>query len=93
MGAGLLTLAAFSMHKPAGWVESVGAVLGLWLIASPWILENTLQRRAKQYPVFRPACCVHAAGTLVFRLLTSSSDTLFSYGRLALKLSKSAAAR
>ena len=41
VGAGLLTLAAFSMHKPAVWVESAGAVLGLWLIASPWILEIT----------------------------------------------------
>jgi hypothetical protein len=41
VGAGLLALAAFSMYKPAVWVESVGAVLGVWLIASPWILETT----------------------------------------------------
>ena len=40
-GTGLLTLAAFSMYKPAVWAESVGAVLGVWLIASPWILEFT----------------------------------------------------
>ena len=41
MGVGLLLLAASSMHKPAVWLESVGAVLGVWLIASPWILEIT----------------------------------------------------
>ena len=41
VGAGLLTLAAFSLRKPAVWVESVGAVLGVWLIASPWILKIT----------------------------------------------------
>ena len=41
VGAGLLTLAALSMHKPAVWVESVGAALGVWLLASPWILEIT----------------------------------------------------
>ena len=41
VGAGLLVLAAFSIRKPAAWVESVGAVLGVWLIASPWILEIT----------------------------------------------------
>lgn len=41
VGVGLLLLAASSMHKPAVWLESVGAVLGVWLIASPWILAIT----------------------------------------------------
>jgi hypothetical protein len=41
VGVGLLMLAASSMHKPAVWLQPVGAVLGLWLIASPWILEIT----------------------------------------------------
>jgi hypothetical protein len=41
VGVGLLMLAASSIHKPAVWLESVGAVLGVWLIASPWILEIT----------------------------------------------------
>ena len=41
VGVGLLLLAASSMRKPAVWLESVGAVLGVWLIASPWILEIT----------------------------------------------------
>lgn len=41
VGAGLLMLAGFSMRKPAVWVESIGAVLGVWLIASPWILKIT----------------------------------------------------
>lgn len=41
VGVGLLLLAASSMRKPAVWLESVGAVLGVWLIVSPWILEIT----------------------------------------------------
>lgn len=39
VGAAIVTLALFSMFKPAVWGAVVGALLGTWLIASPWLLE------------------------------------------------------
>ena len=39
VGIGIVTLACFAMHKPAIWGDGVGILLGMWLIASPWILQ------------------------------------------------------
>lgn len=38
VGAGIVTLAVFAMYKPAVWGDSVGIILGAWLMASPWLL-------------------------------------------------------
>lgn len=38
VGAAIVTVAFFAMYKPAVWCGAVGAMLGAWLIASPWML-------------------------------------------------------
>lgn len=38
LGAGILTLAFFSMYRPAVGADAVGVMLGMGLIASPWML-------------------------------------------------------
>jgi len=38
VGVGIVSLAFFAMYKPAGWGDSVGIILGAWLLASPWML-------------------------------------------------------
>lgn len=38
VGAGIVTLAGFSMYRPAVWADAVGVMFGMWLIASPWML-------------------------------------------------------
>jgi hypothetical protein len=38
VGAGIVSLAFFAMYKPAVWGDSVGIILGAWLLASPWML-------------------------------------------------------
>ena len=39
VGVGIVTLAGFAMYKPAIWGDVVGIVFGMWLIASPWMLD------------------------------------------------------
>ena len=38
VGAAIVTVAFFAMYKSAVWGDAVGVTLGLWLIASPWML-------------------------------------------------------
>jgi hypothetical protein len=38
VGAGIVTLAFFAMYKPAVRGDTVGIILGAWLMASPWLL-------------------------------------------------------
>jgi len=38
VGAVVLALAFFAMYKPAVWADAVAAMLGAWLILSPWVL-------------------------------------------------------
>lgn len=46
VGAGIVTLALFSMYKPAVWRDTVGIILGAWLMASPWLLGFDSARAA-----------------------------------------------
>lgn len=39
VGVGIVTLACFAMYKPAIWASVVGILFGVWLMASPWMLE------------------------------------------------------
>lgn len=36
-GGAIVTLAAFSMYKPGVAADALGIVIGIWLVASPWI--------------------------------------------------------
>jgi hypothetical protein len=38
VGAGIVSLALFAMYKPAVWGDTIGIMLGAWLLASPWLL-------------------------------------------------------
>lgn len=38
VGAVIVTLAFVAMYKPAIWGDTVGIMLGAWLMASPWLL-------------------------------------------------------
>lgn len=38
VGAGIVTLGFVAMYKPAIWRDTLGILLGAWLIASPWML-------------------------------------------------------
>jgi SPW repeat len=38
VGVGMVTLTAFAMYKPSVRGDAIGVILGLWLIASPWML-------------------------------------------------------
>jgi len=38
VGAGIVSLALFAMYKPAVWGDTIGILLGAWLLASPWML-------------------------------------------------------
>lgn len=38
VGAGIVSLAFFGMYKPAVWGDTIGILLGAWLLASPWML-------------------------------------------------------
>jgi len=38
VGVGMVTLTAFGMYKPSVRGDAIGVVLGIWLIASPWLL-------------------------------------------------------
>jgi len=38
VGAVLVTLAILTMRKPVLWTNAIGVALGIWLIASPWVL-------------------------------------------------------
>jgi hypothetical protein len=48
IGAVLVSFAMVSLFVPEPWEEWSEMVLGLWLIASPWILEYTALRVAVQ---------------------------------------------
>jgi len=37
-GIAVLTLTAFAMYKPSVSADAFGVLLGIWLIASPWVL-------------------------------------------------------
>lgn len=50
-GAGIVTLAAFSMYKPAVWADAVGVMFGMGLIASPWVLGFTHLSAAAMHAV------------------------------------------
>ena len=39
VGLGIVALAGLAMHKPAVWGSVIGFLLGMGLIASPWIFE------------------------------------------------------
>jgi len=39
LGVAIVTLAGFAMYKPAIWGDVAGIVFGVWLIASPWMLQ------------------------------------------------------
>ena len=39
VGVAILTLAGFAIYKPAIWGDVAGIVFGMWLIASPWMLQ------------------------------------------------------
>jgi hypothetical protein len=51
IGAVLLALALGALFVPEAWEEWSELVLGLWLIASPWILEFTEVQAAVQNAV------------------------------------------
>jgi SPW repeat len=38
VGIGLVALAALAMYRPTVLGDAIGVTLGIWLIASPWIL-------------------------------------------------------
>lgn len=38
VGVGLVALAAFAMYKPTVLGDAIGVAIGMWLIASSWIL-------------------------------------------------------
>jgi hypothetical protein len=38
LGAAIVVFAAFAMYMPRIWEEGLNIALGIWLIASPWIL-------------------------------------------------------
>lgn len=38
VGAGIVSLAFFAMYKPAVWGDTIGILLGAWLLVSPWML-------------------------------------------------------
>ena len=38
VGIAVLTLTAFAMYKPSVSADALGVLLGVWLIASPWVL-------------------------------------------------------
>jgi hypothetical protein len=38
VGVGIVSLAFFAMYKPAIWGDTIGVILGAWLLASPWVL-------------------------------------------------------
>ena len=37
-GIGIVMLAVLAMRRPTVWGDTTGIVLGMWLIASPWVL-------------------------------------------------------
>ena len=38
VGVAIVTVAFFAMYKSAVWGDALGVMLGVWLIASPWML-------------------------------------------------------
>jgi len=38
VGAAIVSLAFFAMYKPAVWGDTIGIMVGAWLLASPWML-------------------------------------------------------
>lgn len=50
-GAAIVIFAAFAVYMPRAWEEGINILLGLWMIASPWVLAFSGHKEATSHAI------------------------------------------
>lgn len=51
LGAAIVIFSAFAVYLPRAWEEGINVLLGLWMIASPWVLGFASEKNITMHAV------------------------------------------